>query len=267
MTTVYLDGIGIEAPGLRTWQQARLVLRGENPFYFEKKSHPVATLIPENERRRAGDTIHLAVHVAGEAVNNAKVNPESLINVFSSYRGALKIVDHMCNAVTLPDHPISPTQFHNSVYNSPAAYWCIATQTRGPSTSLACAEASFPGALLSATANVFTHKQGVLLVVYDVESPKPFHKQYAIEFNCGIALVLMPSQSENTLAKLDINFQSRKSEEMDTVLSPPLVKLISGNASAQPLKMLSAVANQDSREMFYDYFENSAVEVKINPCN
>ena len=93
MTTVYLDGIGIEAPGLRTWQQARPVLRGENPFHFEKKSHPVATLIPENERRRAGDTIHIAVHVAGEAVNNAKVNPGSLINVFSSYRGALKIVD------------------------------------------------------------------------------------------------------------------------------------------------------------------------------
>ena len=267
MTTVYLDGIGIEAPGLRTWQQARPVLRGENPFHFEKKSHPVATLIPENERRRAGDTIHIAVHVAGEAVNNAKVNPESLINVFSSHRGALKIVDHICKALTLPGHPVSPTQFHNSVYNAPAAYWCIATQTKGPSTSLACAEASFPGALLSATACVFTHQQGVLLVIYDVESPKPFHKQYAIEFNCGIALVLMPSQSENTLAKLDINFQSRKTEEMDMVLNPPLMKLINGNASAQPLRILSAVANKDSREISFDYLGKSAVEVKIKPCN
>ena len=50
-------------------------------------------------------------------------------------------------------------------------------------------------------------------------------------------------------------------------LSPPLVKLISGNASAQPLRMLSAVANQDSREISYDYLGKSAVEVKINPCN
>ena len=267
MTTVYLDGIGIEAPGLKTWNQARAVLRGENPFHFEKKSHPVATLIPENLRRRVGDTIHLAVHVAGEAVNNAKVNPESLINIFSSHRGALKIVDHICNALTLPNHPISPTQFHNSVYNSPAAYWSIATQTRGPSTSLACAEGSFPGALLSAAACVFTQKQGVLLVIYDAESPKPFHKQYAIEFNCSIALVLMPFQSENTLAKLDINFQSRKTEEMDTILNPPLVKLVNGNASAQPLKILSAVANQDSRELSYDYLEKSAVEIKIKSCN
>jgi hypothetical protein len=267
MTTVYLDGIGIEAPGLRTWDQARTVLRGESPFHFEKKPLPVATMIPENARRRAGDTIHLAVHVAGEAVNNAKANPKSLINIFSSYRGALRIVDHICNALTLPSHPISPTQFHNSVYNSPAAYWSIATQTRGPSTTLACAESSFPGALLSATAAVFTHKQGVLLVMYDTESPKPFHKQYASEFNCGIALVLMPSQSENTLAKLDINFQSRKTEEMDTVLNPPLLKLINGNASAQPLKILSAVANQDSHELTYDYLEKSAVEIKIKSCD
>ncbi len=267
MTIVYLDGIGIEAPGLRTWDQARSVLREETPFSFDKKSHPIANLIPENERRRAGDTIHLAVHVASEAVNNAKVNAESLINVFSSNRGALKIVDHICNALTLQGHPVSPTQFHNSVFNSPAAYWSIATQAKGPSTSLACAEGSFPGALLSATACVFTHKQGVLLVMYDVESPKPFHKQYAIEFNCGIALVLMPSQSENTLAKLDISFQSRKTEEADMVLNPPLVKLINGNSSAQPLRILSAVANQDSLELFYDYLDNSAVKIKIKSCN
>ena len=95
MTTVYLDGIGIEAPGLSTWNQAAPILQGESPFHFEKKTLPVATMIPANERRRAGDTIHLAVHVADEAVNNAKVNPQSLINVFSSFRGALKIVNHI----------------------------------------------------------------------------------------------------------------------------------------------------------------------------
>ena len=266
MTIVYLDGIGIEAPGLRTWDQARSVLREETPFLFEKNPCPVAKLIPENERRRAGDTIHLAVHVANEAMNNAKVKSE-LVNIFSSYRGALKIVDHICNTLTLPGHPVSPTQFHNSVFNAPAAYWSIAAQTRNSSTSLTCAETSFPSALLSATASVFTHKQGVLLVMYDVESPKPFHRQYAIEFNCGIALVLMPCRSENTLAKLDINFQSRKAKEINMALNPPLTKLINGNASAQPLRMLSAVANQDSCELSYNYFEKSLVSVKIYPCN
>jgi hypothetical protein len=267
MTTVYLDGVGIEAPGLRTWNQARPVLTGEKPFHFEKKTCQVATLIPENERRRASDTIHISVNVADEAVNNAKVNPELLINVFSSFRGALKIVSHICNSLTLPGYPVSPTQFHNSVYNSPAAYWSIATQTRGPSTSLACAENSFSAALLSAAASVFTHEQGVLLVMYDVESPKPFDKKYAIDFNCGIALILMPSESENTLAKLEINFEPRKSEEMDIGLNPDLVKLINGNASAQPLRILSAIANKDSCEIFYDYLEMSTVVVRVEPCN
>jgi hypothetical protein len=267
MTTVYLDGIGIEAPGLSTWGHSAPVLRGERPFHFEKKALPVATLIPENERRRAGDTIHLAVHVAAEAVNNAKVNPQSLINVFSSFRGALKIVHHICNALTLPDHPVSPTQFHNSVYNAPASYWSIATETRGPSTSIACAESSFPAGLLSAVAHASTQQQGVLLVMYDVESPKPFHKQYAIEFNCGIALALMPNQSGNSLAKLEIKFQSRRKRELDIKLNSFLEKLITGNASAQPLSLLSAVANQENSVLSYNYLEKCAVEVKIQPCN
>jgi len=267
MTTVYLDGIGIEAPGLSTWDQTAPILRGESPFSFEKRTPPVATLIPENERRRAGDTIHLAVHVAEEAVNNAKVNAQSLINVFSSFRGSLKIVHHICNASTLLDHPVSPTQFHNSVFNSPASYWSIATGTKGPSTSLTCAESSFPAALLSATACASTQNQGVLLVMYDVESPKPFHKQYAIEFNCGIALVLMPFQSSNSLAKLEINFKPNRAREMDKILNPSLGKLIRGNASAQPLLILSKVANHENCELSYNYLEKGAVEVNIQPCN
>ena len=266
MTTVYLDGIGIEAPGLRTWNQAAPILREESLFHFEKNTLPVAHMIPENERRRAGDTIHLAVHVANEAVNNAKVNPQSLVNVFSSFRGALKIVHHICQALTLPDHPISPTQFHNSVYNSPASYWSIATGTKGPSTSIACGEFSFPAALLSAAACASTKKQGVLLVMYDVESPKPFDKQFAIEFNCGIALVLMPVQSGNSLAELTIDFQPRRNREINIKLIPSLEHLMTGNASAQPLLILSTVANQKSCTLSYNYLEKSAVEVKIQPC-
>ncbi len=267
MTTVYLDGIGIEAPGLSTWDQSAPVLRGEKPFHFEKKTLPVATLIPENERRRAGETIHLAVHVAAEAVKNANVNPQTLVNVFSSFRGSLKIVHHICNALTLPDHPVSPTQFHNSVYNAPASYWSIATGTRGPSTSLACAEFSFPAALLSAVACVSTQKLGALLVMYDVESPKPFDKQYKIEFNCGIALALMPVPSGNSLAKLEINFRPRRTRATEVKSNSFWEKLISGNASAQPLAILSAVANLESRELSYNYLEKCAVDVKIQPCN
>lgn len=267
MTTVYLDGIGIEAPGLSTWGQTAPILRGEKPFHFEKKTLPVATLIPENERRRADDTIHLTVHVAEEAANNAKVNPQSLIGVFSSFRGALKIVHHICNASTLPDHPISPTQFHNSVFNAPASYWSIATGAKGPSSSIACAESSFPAALLSAAAQVASQGQGVLLVMYDVESPKPFNKQYAIEFNCGIALVLMPVQSNNSLAKLEINFQPNRARETDKILNPSLEKLISGNASTQPLLMLSKVANQETCGLSYNYLDKCAVEVNTQPCN
>jgi hypothetical protein len=267
MTTVYLEGIGIEAPGLRTWDQARLILRGEVPFHFDENSSLVTTLIPENERRRASDTIRLAVLVANDAVNNAKIKAESLINVFASHRGDLKIVDHICNTLTLPNHPVSPTQFHNSVYNAPAAYWSVATQTTWPSTSLACAEYSFPAALLSSAACVFAHQQGVLLVTYDMKSPKPFNKCCAMEFNCGVGMVLMPFQSENTLAKLEVNFDKKNDTGLIDSYPHPVNDLINGNASAQPLRILSAVANHHPIRIPYDYLEKSVVDVDVQPCN
>lgn len=266
MNTVYLDGIGIDAPGLNTWKMAEPILRGEQPYHFKKTPRPIANLIPANERRRASDTIHLAAHVAEEAVNHAHAEPSSLINVFASFKGDLKIIDHLCHALTLPDRPVSPTQFHNSVFNSPAAYWSIATDSRGPSTSVACAQSSFPAALLSAVSSATTENRGVLLVTYDVESPKPFHEQYPIEFNCGIALVLSPTKTQNSLAMLTIHFRSQRQGSGDIDLNDTLKHLLSGNASAQALSLLSAVARNVSRNILFDYLTYNAVEVDLQPC-
>ena len=267
MTTVYLDGVGIEAPGLSTWENAVAILLGNNSYHFEKAPRPTATLIPENERRRACDTVHLAVHVAEQAVNHAQADPHTLMSVFGSFRGDLKVIHHLCSSLALPDHPVSPTQFHNSVFNSPAAHWSIATQSMGPSTSLCHAESSFAAALLSAVACSASENQGVLLVVYDVESPKPFHKQHAIDFNCGIALVLMPVKTGHSLAQLSVELRPHKSTERDIELNPDLKKLIKNNPSAQPLAILSAVAKKEKCEIPLPFSDTSTVAVEVQPCD
>ena len=128
------------------------------------------------------------------------------------------------------------------------------------------AQSSFPAALLSAVSSATTENQGVLLVTYDVESPKPFHEQYPIEFNCGIALVLSPTKTQNSLAKLTVRFHSQRKGSGDVDLNDDLKYLLSGNASAQALPLLSAVARNVSRDIAFDYLTYNAVEVALQPC-
>ena len=119
----------------------------------------------------------------------------------------------------------------------------------------------------SAVACSASENQGVLLVMYDVESPKPFHKQYAIDFNCGIALVLMPAQTDNSLAQLSVKLRPHKNTEMGIELNPDLKNLIKDNPSAHPLAILSAVAKKEKCEIPFSFSDNSTVAVEVQPCN
>ena len=58
------------------------------------------------------------------------------------------------------DQPVSPTQFHNSVHNTAAGYWSIATGSQQPTTCLACHDATAAAALLKAMAEVRTRNAG-----------------------------------------------------------------------------------------------------------
>ena len=103
--------------------------------------------------------------------------------------------------------------------------------------------------------------------MYDVESPKPFNKQYAIDFNCGVALVLMPAKTDNSLAQLSVKLRPHKNTDMDIELNPDLKKLIKDNPSAQPLAILSAVAKKEKCEIPFPFSDTSTIEVEVQPCN
>src|SRR5690606_40428753 len=67
--------------------------------------------------------------------------------VFASSGGDYPIIDQICKALCEPERLVSPTQFHNSVHNSAAGYWSIATGSRAPSTSISAFDDTFAAGL------------------------------------------------------------------------------------------------------------------------
>ncbi|MGV7220117.1 MAG: beta-ketoacyl synthase chain length factor [Nitrospinales bacterium] len=265
MTTVYLNGVGIAAPGLCGWDETRAVLRGTIPYNAEKIPDIKSDAIPPRERRRASATANLAVHVAEQAVQNAEVNPADLATIFASFLGDLQIADKLCSSLTLPGRPVSPFQFHNSVHNAPAAYWSIATKSKKPSTSIACASKTFHAALLDAITFIKTEHQDVLLTVYDIATNDDLAKYHPIKNDFGVALVLQVKKTKSSLAELKINFISKEIKESNNEINP-LTSLIKSNTSAQALILLSAVAMMKQQTIHLNYLSNCSIEIEVIPC-
>lgn len=266
MISVFLNGVGLAAPGLRGWEEAREVLRGNLERQPGNLPQYQSDLIPQRERRRASGTAKLAVHVAEQAVENAGADPAKLAAVFASFAGDLPIADRLCSSLTMPGRPVSPYQFHNSVHNAPAAYWSIATGSRNPSTSIACAATSFSAALLEAVSILDIENLDVLLTVYDVATPKALAKFQPTQIDFGVALVLQREKSGKSLAELKVKFKPHPPREGENSVSADILSLINANVSAQSLILLSAVAAEEERIVSLKYLSSSSVEVETAPC-
>ena len=154
-------GVGLLAPGLPSWKRGRAILNGETAYQYDAMPPFDIGPLPPNERRRTTNVVRLSLHVAREAIAEAPVDPADLYSVFSCSGGDTETLDKICSALTLPERPVSPNQFHNSVHNAPAGYWAIATGSRNPSTSLSAYDTSFSAGLLEAISLVLVEAQPV----------------------------------------------------------------------------------------------------------
>src|SRR5690606_29192269 len=125
---------------------------GAEPEQPPRKPSP--QLLPANERRRAPDSVALALEVAQHACAAAGRDPAVLPSVFASTHGDLAITDYMCQTLAEAPAQVSPTRFHNSVHNAAAGYWTIGTGCHAPATALSAYRASFAQGLLEAVAQV-----------------------------------------------------------------------------------------------------------------
>ena len=171
--TAYVNGVSFWAPRLPGWQVAAPVLRGEAAAPLQPATRPVPTLLGPTERRRAPDTVAIALEVASRACESAGVDPKTLPSIFASTHGDLAISDYMSETLARTPTLISPIRFHNSVHNAAAGYWTIGTGCYEPYTALTAYEDTFGEGLLEALTQAACGDRATLLVAYDIEARGP----------------------------------------------------------------------------------------------
>ena len=173
VTTFFVEGIAFWAPTLPGWPIARAAFRGEGAPADPPAKRPAPELLAAAERRRAPDTVALALEVASAAVREAGLEPGTLPSIFTSAHGDLGVNDYMCKTLATQPALISPTKFHNSVHNAAAGYWTIGTGCMAASSALTAFDASFAAGLLEAATQCAADARAVLLVAFDVEATGP----------------------------------------------------------------------------------------------
>jgi hypothetical protein len=243
--TVTVQGIAFWASRLPGWDVAREVIRGTQAAPDSASPRPAPTLLAPTERRRAPDTVALALEVAQRACAASGHPPSELPSVFASTHGDLAISDYMCATLVATPTLISPIKFHNSVHNAAAGYWSIGTGSYASYTALSAYRYTFAAGLLEAATQVACDARPVLYVAFDVEAKGPMATISPSKGLLGAALVLAPLEHSGT-HHLRLQLASSEAATLTPPSSPAAV-LVAENALANCLPLFERLAGNGTR--------------------
>ena len=249
---------------MRGWPESRALLIGSQAYVPAPTTVTASDLLPPAERRRTGIPVKLALAVAQEACLHAGRDPASLATVFSSSSGDGETVHHIFEALASSEREVSPTRFHNSVHNAAAGYWSIATQSRQPSTSLCCYDASFAAGLLDAATQVSVDGTPAALIAYDHPYPEPLHAKRPLRGTFGAALVLAPQATSRTIAELHVSL-SAGAVKATAMQNPDLEWLRAGVPAARSLPLLAALAGDAAEVIVLEYSAARHLRIAVAP--
>jgi hypothetical protein len=129
-----------------------------------------ASILPPMVRRRTSKVTRVAISAAGRACAAAGGNCK-LPAIFVSSVGEMQVTDQLCRSITRQEFPLSPTLFHNSVHNTAAGYWSMATGSMAAMQAMGALDDGFALGLLEAWCQLQTVTSRLLLVVYDETLP------------------------------------------------------------------------------------------------
>jgi hypothetical protein len=262
---VAIQAIGLLASGLIGWEAGREVLAGRRPYQPGAVPDPEAELLPPNERRRSSDGVRWALQVAQEAIVRSGLEPRDVPTVFASSGGEMGVFDQLCRALDAPDRLISPTLFHQSVHNTAAGYWGIATACQQSSTALSCYDDSFAAGLMEAITLVGVERRPVLLVAYDMVVPEPLSQARPITEGFAVALVLAPP-SDRSIAVVQFRLEDVPPDEVEGLEDPVLERVRQDNPAARSLVLLSALAAGGGRTVRFGLLDSQQLVVDLAPC-
>ncbi len=264
---LFVDGIGLWAPRLPGWSAARAILRGEAAPPDAPAARPSPALLPQTERRRAPDTVAIALEVAAGACAAAGCAPSEVPSVFASAYGDLGVSHAMCEQLAKNPLDTSPTKFHHSVHNAAAGYWAIATGCLEPYTAVTALWHSFAVGLLTAAVQALERSR-VLYVAYDIEARGPIATMARTRGMLGAALLLAREQTLRSRARLALRMDDADGNASDaraTAARPANAALVEGNAMASCLPLFEALADELPRSVTLTLSERLTLDLGLQP--
>jgi Beta-ketoacyl synthase, N-terminal domain len=257
---VQVMGISFWSTRLPGWDIARAVIRGEAAAPAVNSPRPAPTLLAPTERRRAPDSVALALEVAAKACEAAQIDPSALPSVFASTHGDLAISDYMCATLAATPTLISPIKFHNSVHNAAAGYWTIGTHCDAPYTAISAHHYTFAMGLLEALVQVSDEQRPVLYVAFDIEGKGPLQAMAQSEGLLGIGLVLQPARTASAGKRISAQLEF---EVPVTAARTAAAQLVAQNSMAACFPLFEALALEQSAKVSLATGSNSRLTLEL----
>lgn len=259
---VSIEGVAFWASRLPGWDVAQAVIRGDQPAPATASPRPSPTLLAPTERRRAPDTVAVALEVAARACEASGRKPADLPSVFASTHGDTAISDYMCSTLAATPALISPIKFHNSVHNAAAGYWSIGTGSLAPYTAISAYEYTFGTGLLEAATQAVCEHRPVLYVVFDIESKGALATVAPSRGLLGAALVLAPGaqQQQRNLILTTETVSTLSLTPARSAAAP----LVADNAMAPCLPLFEVLAHPSPRTVRMSLSRTTALNVQVN---
>jgi len=190
MGRLEIAGLGAWSTNFSSWGAFS---SGINTGIWQTETVLQPTLIPARERRRAPQSVKLAVEVMSQACDMAGLDPAGIAAVFSSATGDMQITDYLCRTLATTPAAVSPTRFHNSVHNATTGYWSIAAKSNAATNAVSAYEYTAPMAFLEAAIQTLEDRSPVLLVTQEMAAPKALHNTCPSDQPFSMAILLTPA--------------------------------------------------------------------------
>jgi hypothetical protein len=262
MSVVHVEALGLAGPGMADWPSSIEMLADEGRYRRGEIPPCTSQWLPANERRRVSATVRLALKVAEEAMVRSGVDIQSVCSVFATCHGDTEIMDKICVALTQPERPVSPTQFHNSVHNAAAGYWAIAARSPMPSTTVCAYGASFVAGLMEACAQIQMQARPVLLVAYDHPIPEPLAACAGSYPPFAVAMLLCPEASAQSTR---LHMQMANGQPLEPMVNADLESLRLANPAAGALPLLRTLATGSGGRVVLPHVHGLQLAVQVEP--
>ncbi len=267
-----IDGVALWSPSLPGWALAAQALQhsggdGGPGAAAAPQPRPAPTLLAANERRRAPDTVLVALEVASQALAQAGIavgaGTADLASVFVSSHGDLPITDALCTTLAANPLLLSPTRFHHSVHNAASGYWAIGSGSQGPSTALSAHGYSFAAGLLEAAVQCQAEQRPVLLVAYDTAACGGLASVNSSRGLLGLALLLAPAASPRTRWWLQLDAAPGAAQPMQ--LHSAAAQALADNAMASALPLFEALAMGRRAQLTMPLSTGTQLHLQLRP--